>query len=580
MERREEILNGQLSFPKQLYKFLKIEDDEVKKLLVNNFFEHLWHNFLREKPVDSIIWYQEFNNKMFFNSMLLHLSKSGWITSVIDNNYAWIELNKSKLLKWLSEEEIQNLRFKYKTEKYRFKRTESTISNLTKLNGRIEDTGIKREGFMKAGNSLFRYDTKYITKYLPEIAFNLKKGLSGTNKDISYQEIIDELTNWYSINYYDYYCLGNNISDSRGRAIFQCTKKLFNPVSSKDARALLIMKGEELTSQGFKNIFAFIAELHGYRGKNIEDKIAYGEAMYITRQLPSIEEMHNTSNYDDLHIRIWLERIYKNLDSYEKEKLWYVPIEIDALASVIQFMGVLTNDHEYMDYTNLIGTEFKDIWTRPYCSRTHVKKALTPPLYGSSRNPRELWDANKLEYTTKQVNEIQKDLAIGIYANAKNFKDFIINNVQPKKKMKVKVWKDEFWIECNRYKWQETKQISYSIYTSSQGLIKTITKSVNLVHDLNQFKRYFVTLLIHGIDSQVANNICKEIDWIIPNHDSFTIHPNEANHVRQIYINNMEEIYKNRKQILKDYFQSIGIMEEYPEKCSEEIDHFELYCLK
>lgn len=493
VDRRDEILNGELSFPKQIMQILNPTD--VEKEILSDFWNNLWHNFLREKPCDTITWFETFpSGSNVFNKALFHLSKAGWITSKVDNNYAMIELNTSKLTKWVTDEELINVKFWYKFMKYRLKKTKSVLNNVVQINGKHIPTGIVRNGFMKAGNNTFKYDIRYIKKYLKEISFNLKKGLEGSTKDITYQEIIDELTNYYSVDGSEY-TLGNCLIDSRGRSIFQCSKKIFNPVSSKDARALLVIPPQKLIPSATKAIYAAIAELLGYRGKNYEDKVQYGISMYITRELPSLEEMTKEQNYDDLHVRIWLERIYENLDCYE-EKGWYVPIELDALASQIQLVAILTNDHEYMDGTNLIGEQFKDIWTVPYCSRKHVKKALTPKLYGSSKKPKELWEANKLPYTQDQLNKIMKDLAIGKYANANRFKDFIIDNVEPKVHMRVRIWNEEFDIECNRFKWEETKQVQYYIYTTQQSKLKKIVRTVNLVPDTNQFKRYFQTLLL------------------------------------------------------------------------------------
>ena len=576
IDRRSEILNGELSFPAQIIDILK--PLSVQRELIEDFWSNLWNNYLREKTLDTITWYDAFNNQDLFNRMLFHLSKSGWITSTVDNNYAFIELNESKLLKWVSKEELIHTKFMFKFMKYRLKKTKSVLNNIVQINGKHIPTGLIRDGFMKQGNSLFRYDTKYIQKYLNEIAINLKKGLEGSTKDITYQEIIEELVNYYSIDG-STYTLGNCIIDSRGRSIFQCAKKIFNPVSSKDARALLVVKPQKLTSSAFKAIYAAISELLGYRGKNYEDKVSYGQAMYVTRELPSLEDMKASKNYDKLHERIWLERIYENLDNYEQEG-WYVPVELDALASQIQLVAVLTNDHTYMDGTNLIGEDFSDIWTVDYCSRTHVKKALTPKLYGSSRNPRELWDKNKLEYTQAQVNQITKDLAIGKYANANRFKDFIIDNVQPQTEMIVRIWNEVFKIECNRFKWEETTQVEYNIYASQQSKIKRVVRTVNLVSDLGQFKRYFQTLLLHNLDSQIANYVCENMGWVIPNHDAFTVHPNDANEVRKLYVEKITEIYRNRKSILRGYLDSIGIDKTYEDKDTEEVEEFSGYCLK
>ena len=576
VDRRQEILNGELSFPKQILEILN--PTPVQYELITDFWDNLWHNYLREKSLDTITWYEAFDDSTKFNQLLFHLSKSGWITSNVDNNYAMITLNDSKLLKWVSKEELIHTKFMFKFLKYRLKKTKSMLNNIVQINGKHIPTGLIRDGFKKAGNNPFKYDTRYIKKYLNEIAFNLKKGLEGSTKDVTYQEIIEELINYYSVDG-STYTLGNCIIDSRGRSIFQCAKKIFNPVSSKDARALLIIESQKLTSSAFKAIYAAISELLGYRGKNYEDKVSYGQAMYVTRELPSIEDMYTSKNYDKLHERIWLERIYENLDTYETTG-WYVPIELDALASQIQLVAVLTNDHTYMDGTNLIGEDFSDIWTVDYCSRTHVKKALTPKLYGSSRNPRELWDKNHLEYTQKQVNAITKDLAIGKFANANKFKDFIIDNVQPQTKMTVHIWNEVFQIECNRFKWEETTQVEYNIYATQQSKIKRVVRTVNLVPDTNQFKRYFQTLLLHNLDSQIANYICEHMTWVLPNHDAFTVHPNDADWVRKLYVEKITQVYKNRKTILKDYLDSIGIDKTYEDKDEEEVEEFSGYCLK
>lgn len=574
MDRREELLEGICMFPRQILSL--IHATRVEEEIISDFWDNLWHNFLNEKSLDTVSWLEVVGSKKF-NSLLFHLSKSGWITSRIESNYAFIELNKSKLLKWVNDEELMSMKFRHKFLHYRLKKTRSVLDNTVQINGKHIPTGLKRSGFMKAGNHTFKYDTKYLKKYLQGIAFNLKKGLEASNKDITYQEIIDELVSYYA-NENGKYSLGNCLLDSRGRAIFQCSKKIFNPVSSKEARALIKTKAQPLSGYtAVENIYAAIAELLGYRGKNWADKVHYGQSAYVLRLKPNYEEMLKTQDFSELHNLIWLERIYENLDNPSQ---WDVPIELDALASQIQLVAVLTNDHTYMDGTNLIGEEFKDIWTVDYCSRLHVKKALTPKLYGSSRSPRQLWEANKLEYTQEMLNKITSELAIGKFANANKFKDFIIGNVKPKVKMKVKIWNEEFQIECNRFKWEETKLVNYLIYHSETGKIKKVSRQVHQVPDTNQFKRYFQTLLLHNLDSQIANHICEQMDWVIPNHDAFTVHPNDAYICRNLYREKLYDIYKHRKTILKDYFKSIGIDKEYPDKDTEEVPYFSPFCLK
>ena len=67
-------------------------------------------------------------------------------------------------------------------------------------------------------------------------------------------------------------------------------------------------------------------------------------------------------------------------------------------------------------------------------------------------------------------------------------------------------------------------------------------------------------MLIHNLDSQVANNICEKFNgWIIPNHDAFLVNPLYANTVKEIYTSEIYNIYTKRHDILKEYFDCIGI---------------------
>lgn len=327
VDRRTEIMSGELSFPKQIRTLTNPSDDPTINDFIDQFWSNVWHNFLREKTVSTLTWLESSGNSQLFNTLLTHLCRSGWLSSYVEMNYAWLTLNETKLLQWLTKDELTNVIFKYKFLKYRLTKTKSTLNNIVQINKEHRPTGLIRDGFMKAGNNIFWYDIKYLKKYIEPIAKNVKKGLRGSTKDITYQEIVDELIHWYSLETNDY-TLGNCRLDSRGRSIFNCSKKVFNPVSCKDARALLICPARKLNLDGWNTVYGAIAELLGYRGKNIDDKIRYGQNMYILRELPSLEEMEMNCNYDNLYKRIWLERIYDNIDNYEYND-WYIPIEVD-----------------------------------------------------------------------------------------------------------------------------------------------------------------------------------------------------------------------------------------------------------
>lgn len=575
--RRTNLLAGICTFPEQLFGLLNVNESE--KDIINEFWDALWNSFLRDKNISAIVWSEKFDNEKLFSQLLMHLSKAGWVETRVDNNYATINFNADKLLKWLTKDEVNQMKFQHKTSHYRMTKAKSFLSNIVKINNVRKETGLIREGFCKAGNNEFSYDTRYISMYPTEIAHNVDKAYNVGVKEITYNEVVKDLAEYYG-KISDVFTLGNNLIDSRGRSIFQCSKKVFNPVSHKDARASLICPSQRLTKDGFDAIYAAIAELNGYRGKNYEDKVQNGIAMYINREMPDIEKMREANDYSDLHVIIWLQRIYDGLDNYDENVGWNIPIELDALASMLQLTAVLTNDHEYMRRTNMIGTQFNDAWSVPYCSRLHVKKAVTPKLYGSNAEPKELWDKNKLQYSQEQLNKISEEIRTGLYANANNFKDFIIGNVKPKASMEVDIWGQKFTIFCNRFKPGRTTEKTYWIYTSAQNLMKKVVHHSGLIPDLDQFKRYFQTLLLHHLDSRIADTICAEMDWVLPNHDAFTVHPNDASKVREIYTRELYKIYKSRRKILFNYFTSIGIKDMYPDVGDYEVENFSPYCLK
>ena len=272
MNRREELLSGTISFPKQIMDL--VNPSEPQKELIKGLWDALCFTFLSDKNVSAIVWYEKFNNEKFFNKLLKHLCDSSWVISKVSNNYATLELNNEKLKKWISQEEINNLKYKHKCDHYLMTNSKSTLYNTVQIGNTWKETGLIRKGFMKAGNNKFSYDQTPINKYAEYIAYNIDKDFHKSTKEVTYNEIVNSLVDYYG-KVKDTYTLGNNVCDSRGRSIFQCTKKIFNPVSHKDARASLICKSEPLTTEGYKAIYAFISELLGYRGKNYEDKVHY-----------------------------------------------------------------------------------------------------------------------------------------------------------------------------------------------------------------------------------------------------------------------------------------------------------------
>jgi hypothetical protein len=227
---------------------------------------------------------------------------------------------------------------------------------------------------------------------------------------------------------------------------------------------------------------------------------------------------------------------------------------------MLQIEGALLNHAPFLDMTNVIGDELKDAWSFDGMSRTQFKKAMTPLLYGSSKDCRTLWKQNKIQYTAEQVKAFNREIRSGALSVADKFKSFIINNVQPQPSMTVKIWNEEFVVECNRFKNVGDFTQRYNIYSSKDDIVTTIYHThTRQEPDLGQFKRYFVTLLVHNLDSQLADRISARVDWIIPIHDAFIVHPNDADIVVDTYCRGLEEIFAQRDSILSNYFSSIGI---------------------
>lgn len=227
---------------------------------------------------------------------------------------------------------------------------------------------------------------------------------------------------------------------------------------------------------------------------------------------------------------------------------------------MLQIEGALLNHKPFLEKTNVMGDELEDAWTVPNIGRDQFKKAMTPLLYGSSQSAKSLWKANKIEYTDDQATAFQREITLGYYNVANQFKEFIINNVQPKEEMTVNIWGEEFRIYCNRYRNVGDYSTSVDIYDPVKNRVKTIHHMhTSRVADLVQFKRYFVTLLVHNLDSRIADKIAMELDWGIMIYDAFITMPNDTMIVEDTYTGSLNDINRDRTKILNEYFKSIGI---------------------
>ena len=247
---KEQLLSGHLDLPNYQAFVDAIGPDMAN--LADKLFQALWYQYLKDKgTINSTYWSARFNNPFVFNQVTMSLSKSGWLIShaIPARNWAEMHLNEDKLLEFVTQDDLEQIRAFNKHRQYLPTHELSTVDNLTRINGRTKHTGLIRTGFMKAGNSQYKYDTQMMQDYKFIVQSNLTKSMDKIaelhpnlrHDRASYDTISIDIFNHLVQSPDAVYTRGNNYSDSRGRAISSALSKVANPISCKDMRSLLII---------------------------------------------------------------------------------------------------------------------------------------------------------------------------------------------------------------------------------------------------------------------------------------------------------------------------------------------------
>jgi len=609
-KKRMEILEGKLTMP-SISKLKKVYGKEVCNEL-QNMFSAIWYQYLIKGQKGTIslpYWAKRVNHPKAMNIALKLLSEANWIVSksIPGNNWGECHIQESKILEFVTEQELASVRKFHKFDKYLLRtEPEATKNNLVQINGKTKKTGLVREGFRKSGNTIFEFDTDTMFEYRDQVIALVNKSIDKMTE--RFPQIRDDMANYGNIGkeiveHYLYnpgqYSAGQNTIDSRGRNISGMLNKIGNPIGFKIMRSLMIIPEptrQVATMNGLKNKYLFIAELLGYKKGNVAGKINYGRRAYYNRT--NITE----PALDDLYEAIWIERIYKDIDYILDMNNWKkkaaignyragsismtkcaqkietftgrkssVPIEIDMSNSVAGYMGLLLNHKPFLERTNMIGKTINDAWIINGIANRKQAKTTMRVMYGSSMPADKMWTEMGIPYTTKEVIAFERELEIGEFAVADKFKDFIIGNVKPQSEMTVKIGSESFTIECNRFYRIGDTTNKFDFYDSSTKSIRRIHNTTTVKHpDLKQFKRFFVTLLVHNEDSQVMDNTTDAVyntyEWVLDIHDALILDSEAATYARDVYCSgrnptepSLENIHRNRKGILEGYFTSIGI---------------------
>ncbi len=243
---REMILDGKLEFPGTAL-FEKYPDQEDD---INRFWKAVWSNYLNNNETNGLRWYDELGIKLY-NDLVRRLSHHGWVnsSSLAGRKWASVELCTAKLLEFVSEEELENVKANRKYDMYLLGFSDSTLSSSVRQNGETKHTGIERHGFMATGNTQFGYDMAMLDKYKDAVVKNLTKSMDKIRKvhpDMldsasSYDAVSVGVYEWHLRNDEEVFTTGSNVSDSRGRAISTSLKKIANPIGNKDVRSCLVI---------------------------------------------------------------------------------------------------------------------------------------------------------------------------------------------------------------------------------------------------------------------------------------------------------------------------------------------------
>jgi len=247
---KDSILNGELEYPGSAV--LELYPEKADTIL--KMWKALWVAYLNDSDLNGIYWYEQLGGKVY-NDVVRRACHNGWLISnaIKARRWASLEINTDKLLEYVTEDELEQVKAERKYDKYLLERKQAKASTLVRQNGETKRTGLKRTGFRDAGNTQFGYDMNALSKYEKAVKLNLTKSMDKIRKDYpemkssdsSYDNVSVAIYDWHCNNQLETFTTGDNINDSRGRAISDGLRKVANPISSKDFRSALVITYED-----------------------------------------------------------------------------------------------------------------------------------------------------------------------------------------------------------------------------------------------------------------------------------------------------------------------------------------------
>lgn len=575
---------GKLSMPKINNLESKFGSAVYKE--IENMFEAMFHTYLKKgahikpngEPAHTVAmpyWAKRIRNPKAHNLALKVLSKNQWIivSTRPGNNWSSAYMNESKLLEYVNRQTLDNVRMHNKFFDYKLSNTPSVSNNKVTQNGTKLDSGLIRNGFMKTGNTEFQLNTNQINANFDDVLKEVNKGIEKmivkypqiATDHANYRELGTEILQYLSIEDATY-TSGERASDFRGRNIAGMLSKIGNPIGFKVMRSMLVIPEQYrniATDKGLRNKHLFIAELCGFKVGTTFQKVAFGIKCYTQRTMTHcfVENLWLENTYEDI------DNYYKNVGTYK----WKFPIEIDVSASVLAVIGLLLNHKPFMERCNVLPGKLGDAWGHEIITNRPQCKTIMRKIYGSQMTAAAMWTEMDIKFTQQEVEAFDYDVEFGEFAVANRLKDFIIDNSVMKPSMSVRVANETVKFNCNKFHIIGDKTTTYDLYDTHTNTIRRIHNTdVVKVPDLKSFKRVGPTTLVHGLDSQCANNtadaIMNQYNWCLDIHDAFILCAEAADYAREIYSYgrtpnepSLKFINDNRTSILCNLFTDMGI---------------------
>lgn len=606
------LLEGQ--FPDLMFKQVRKKHSKALAYAIRAMLQATWKHYLlkgAEATTATKTFATQSKDIKAFNQILMALSKGGWITVYSKNNWSEVYLNESKLLDYVTKDELINIRAYNKYKQFMLTNELATENNLVRINGKVKKAkGAFREGFRKAGNTEFMFDTQAMWENIDVIKAEVNKGMTKVRIEQAtqgntmsedkamYDEIATAILEAIMYTPTAIYRPGQPINDSRFRNIAGYTDKVFNPVAFKVSRACLLIPAHlrnTATAKGLDNKYLAIAEMAGTFVEGTKaQKISNGRKHYYMRTQLDLD-YSNEDDRKDAFENIWLERLYKDIDNYLnlefKAKIarqrfvqgelsyfeakaiieakpktnykWTVPIEIDMSASVLGYVGALTNHKPFLERSNMVGSKLGQAWAFDGLSKKQAKVVMQK-IYGSEQSAKDIWTNNNISYTPEQIKLFNSLLSSGELAVGDKFSKFIIHNCTPQPKMTLEIGDESIDIECNRFFNVGEESEEFDLYdTETDSINRIVHMQTKKIPNLEAFKRYFVTALIHNRDGwnedRVCNVIADEYGFVLDLHDASILCCEAADRAREVYAEGCEIIRNSRNNIMSNYCKSIGV---------------------